>query len=393
MGSRASAARPWRRPVKPGGAIRSVLVAVAALAACGGGEDSGDGDAPASASERRLGTVTDSSAAAATAAPEPSLRTRRLLGDTVAFAQVSAILPVGDVLFVTDAQMAPHVSAWSLETGELIGRTGRHGQGPREFVYPDWMLRLSPDSASVLVFDFKNRRFTSVTAVPGAVSGDGAPGELRIDSSFPFNPDMEIERPIPVAGGYLSNAVAADDALVRLDRAGRVERRVAWPQPFTERESPHGVGRSLLNRNFIGATPSRDRFALAYQFANRVVLFGEDGSPYATARGPRETVARYHFEDNRFVWDDGNEMAYWDVQLTDRRVYALFCGCRLGDDDHQLPREIHVFDLDGTFQETLRLDRPVSAFAVSPDGRRLYGAVETPHPLIAEWVLDSTAVP
>jgi hypothetical protein len=307
------------------------------------------------------------------------LRANRFLGDTTSFGNVIAMLPIEDVLFVADALIDPHISAWSITTGTLIGRVGRHGQGPNEFRYPDWMLAMRGAPTQVIIFDYKNRRFTYVS-----VNANG----IVIDSMFPLHTPVRIERPFPVNGGYISNALTSDEAIIHLDRTGAVLRKIRWTEPFTDRDAPTATGRSLLNRTFIGATPSRDRFAVVYQFANLLVLFTPDGKPYATVNGPRRTEARYYFKDNRFFWEEGNEMAYWDVQLTDERIYALFCGCRLGDEGDQLPREIHVFDMAGVFLETLVLDYPVAAFAVDPEGHRIFGAVESPYPVIAEWVIN-----
>jgi hypothetical protein len=353
-----------------------LFVFVTALTACGDDERQGYETVPHEIFA--MGTVTEYVALPSDV--ERSLKARRFIGDTAAFGQVVVILPVDDILFIGDGLMDPHISAWSISTGELLGRIGGHGQGPREFRYPDWILPVRSKPPQALVFDFQNRRFTAISVL----AGEG----LVIDSTFPMQAPVRIERPLPVKDGYISNVLAADDVLVRLDRNGAVVQRIAWDEPFTERDAPHNVGRSLLNRTFIAATPSGDRFAAAYQFANILVLFTSEGRPYATTRGPRDTEPKYYFRDNRFFWDDDNEMAYWDVQMTNDRIFAWFCGCRMGDQEHYLPSEIHVFDMGGKYLERLNLDHPVTAFAVDPENRRIYGAVETPYPLIAEWKLD-----
>jgi hypothetical protein len=135
--------------------------------------------------------------------------------------------------------MDPHISAWSITTGELIGRVGRHGQGPREFRYPDWMLRGQGETPQALVYDFKNRRFTSVSVVSA--------NSVVIDSSFPMQTPVEIERPFPVDNGYLSNVLVAEDVLVLLDEKGNV---------VVTRTAPKGNQRPQRGKD---ATPHKKR--------------------------------------------------------------------------------------------------------------------------------------
>lgn len=76
---------------------------------------------------------------------------------------------------------------------------------------------------------------------------------------------------------------------------------------------------------------------------------------------------------------------------TERFVYALYCGCdpRRGR-DHEKDYVIRVYDWRGNHVVDDKLDRYVGAIAVSPDDSILYGAIEDPAPMVAEWILPAT---
>lgn len=148
---------------------------------------------------------------------------------------------------------------------------------------------------------------------------------------------------------------------------------------------PHVVGRRLLNRSYLTARPDGERLALAYQWASRLDVFSADGRRLGSIEGPRPTTAKYRVSDNRFFWDPQGQMAYTGIQATSRYVYAMFCGCREADDPDQRSQRVHVFQWNGDFVSEIVLDRRVTAFAVSPDDRILYGSITEPHPAVGEW--------
>jgi hypothetical protein len=148
---------------------------------------------------------------------------------------------------------------------------------------------------------------------------------------------------------------------------------------------PEPNGRRLLNRNFMADQPGGGRFVLAYQFGNRVEFYTGAGERYGQVSGPRETEPRFGLAKGRLRWEDGNEMAYSGAYATERYVYALFCGCRLGEDVP--PSRVHVFRWNGDFVGEVTLDRPVLEIAVSPDDATLYAGIEEPYPGVGEWKL------
>jgi hypothetical protein len=319
---------------------------------------------------------------AAEAQPADTLALSRLFGDSVAFASISGIQPMGRQLFVTDRMMSQHLALIDLETGAVRARMGRDGEGPNEFRDPGAFMVESTSPARAWVYDFQNRRLSLLAATPA--------GELSIERSRPFNVGESIEQPLRLGGRYVANGLFPDYTLLVLDSTATPLQRIEADQPFPARTIPHVVGRRLLNRSYLTGHPGGQRLALAYQWASRIDFFSADGDRLGSVQGPRGTAAKYRVSsDDRFFWDPQGQMAYTAIQSTARYVYAAFCGCREADDPDQRSQRLHVFRWNGDFVSEIQLDRRVTAFAVSPDDAFLYGSITEPHPAVGEWKLPA----
>lgn len=304
---------------------------------------------------------------------------RRQFGDSLSFARISSLTVMGDHLLVTDRMMSPHLAMINLRSGEVERHFGNHGEGPREFQDPSWVVVDSHDPPEGRVYDFLNRRLTRVRL--GEASG---PEVLETTS---LNLGLSIQSPVPTASGIIANGIFPDFTFLVLSGDGSPISRLVADPPFTPQRIGHFTGRRMLNRNWLAVRPDGKRIALAYQFASRIDWFTADGDRYGTVAGPRETEARWSVRDGRFFWDDDNQKAYVGAHGGEHHLFALFCGCHNGEEPR--PDRIHVFTWDGDFVGELALDRPVFAFTVSPDERMLYGATMEPFPAVGEWELPA----
>ncbi|HEX8391759.1 MAG TPA: BF3164 family lipoprotein [Longimicrobium sp.] len=311
--------------------------------------------------------------------PRDTLRQVRSFGDTSAFAIPTAVHRVGDLLVVTDRFMNPHISVFSATTGEVVRRAGRHGKGPGEFQDPSWLVRDAGPSDLLWAYDFSNRRFSLLE--PGK--------DDMVTREVPLDAGVSLATPVWNASGVISNGLFPDYTLVRLDSAGRIRSRLASDPPFTTKHIANATGRRLLNRSFMTVNPSRTRLALSYQWKSRVDFFTIEGERIGSVAGPRHTTATFRVAGDRFFWgrDDENEMAYWQMDSTERYVYALFCGCKPGLGN--LPSMLHVYDWNGNFVAEFAFDRQVTSLDVSDDDRVVYATMESPYPGVGEWRLPA----
>ncbi len=303
----------------------------------------------------------------------------RTFGDSVAFAQITSVREVGDYLLVTDRYSSPHNAVVDVRSGDILGRFGRDGQGPGEFRDASWSLPLTTHSGMAWLYDFKNHRLSLVSL--------HAPDHGRVVRELALAGTGDLERPIQVGDRIISNGLFANHTLALFDTMGRLVSRIAVTPPFTKGDISHGTGRFMLNRNFLAAHPRKDRIALAYQFDNRLDILTATGSLLRSVRGPVRVTPRFHVKGDRFFWEDGNEMAYADVDASNQYVYALFCGCRLGQE--QPSSRVHVFRWDGDYVGEILLDRVVRTINVTPNDTLLYGAVDDPYPQVSQWRLPA----
>ena len=93
------------------------------------------------------------------------LEENRILGGPEDFGLIWTIAVVNDThLLVGDEQSDHHLMVVDIETGKVVSRFGRHGEGPYEFRQP---LRITPDpkraDTTWWVYDFMNWNWTPVT--------------------------------------------------------------------------------------------------------------------------------------------------------------------------------------------------------------------------------------
>ncbi|MBI4544863.1 MAG: hypothetical protein HY703_06700 [Gemmatimonadetes bacterium] len=352
------------------------------LACLGCGAD--DGALPGREAARTAPAVARQRAPQLEAGSEPrdTLPLRRAFGDSLAFGWISGLWIAGENLLVSDPQTSPHLLLIDRRSGAIRKRFGRHGRGPREFQDPVWAVPVPGDPSQVWVYDFQNKRL--------ALLRPDAPDDGVVEKELPLLAGLSLSSPVWTGDRIVSNGLFPDHTLTVLDRTGRIISSIIADPPYSAREVPHGVGRMLLNRSFLAVHPGLERLALSYQYRSRVDFFTAAGEMYASTTGPRPVTPRYHVADGRHFWDPGSEMAYAGAAAGSRFVYALFCGCRLGQNGQSsLPARIHVFDWEGRFLEELALDRPVIQFTVSAGDSLLYASFQDPYPRVGEWALPA----
>jgi hypothetical protein len=308
-----------------------------------------------------------------------TLRQSRRFGDTLSFAYIRAVRVVGDYVLVADREMDPHLTLLDRRDGAIVSRFGRDGEGPGEFRNPAWIVPSFDGPPVIWVFDFGTQRFTALRI--------GADATLTVAEERRFNPPAPVQNPIWLDGRVLTNGLFSDFTLLLAEGDGTPLSRIRTNPPFTDERLAHPVGRYMANRNWLAATPSGDRFVLAYQFDSRIDVFNRDATWSVSARGPRPVTPSFRVTGNRFFWNDENEMAYRWVAATERYVYALFCGCKKEEEDPSTT--IQVFRWDGTFVDEFTTEHPLTAFDVTPDDSTLYGGYEAPHPFLGEWHLPA----
>jgi hypothetical protein len=143
----------------------------------------------------------------------------------------------------------------------------------------------------------------------------------------------------------------------------------------------------------VTVRPDRSRFAIATRQADRVEIFGSDGTPVAQVTGSTGFLPRFETSQRAagvsMATGDDLRAGYVDLASTDRHLYALFSGNRAGEAGPQtfFGRQVHVFDWSGRMVARLELDEPALTIALTPDESRLFAVRHDPEPSIARYDL------
>lgn len=307
----------------------------------------------------------------------------RTLGNDSVFAFVQDIADFTEVLVVTDGRMKYHGIVIDRSSGEVLHQFAREGGGPTELRGGAEIQRLSDSPPTIRLYSQQLKRFSYFKLSP--------PGyQPVLQMTRPLRLDRLVTDVQSIEGGQLvGNGMLGEDAVVVLDSAGTVNRRIWFPPPYTFDDIEHPRGVRQLNRNSI-VVQSRDKIALAYQGENRIAVMKGLSGPVILAKGPRRVNTSWTIRSGDFGLNlEEHEPAYVSVRATRSHIYALFCGCAFNPKEKKrpLPNKVHVFDWQGKFEGELRLNRRVSTVQVSKGDSLLWGLSQQPIPRLAEWEL------
>ena len=314
-------------------------------------------------------------------APDPvrTLKTVRVLGDSMAFGRIEDLEPMDARLLVLDTQGRNRVALLDTATGAVVDTGGRVGQGPGEYITPKAIDPAGPSRA--WVYDFQAGRLSLVDLAHLAAKPTRM---LRADAGL-FNP-------VWMGDTLVANGLFAGELLRFYTNQGTstVVAHAAGRPAFTR--VPPEVALHL-NRSALAVNPGRTRIAQAFLFTSRLQFYGRDGRILRTLAGPEEVTPDYRVVPDRrehisrFVRSDRTRFSYLDVAATDRLVYALFSGRSRGeyDDRAYTADQLHVFTWEGTLVGIWKLDQDVYRIAVDPRTGVLYGARDLPYPAVVRF--------
>lgn len=318
-----------------------------------------------------------------TSASIDSIVPRRTLGNDSVFAFIEDMAAFPEVIVVTDSRMKHHGVVVDRTSGEVLHQFAREGGGPTEIRGGAEIQKLGASPPVIRLYSQQLKRFSHFELSPP----DYQP---VLQMTRPLRLDRLVTDVQSIEGGQLvGNGMLGEDAVVVLDSAGMVDRRIWFPPPYTSDDIEHPRGVRQLNRNSI-AVQSRDKIALAYQGDNRIAVMRGLSGPVILANGPRRVNTSWTIRNGDFGLNlQKHEPAYVSVRASRSHIYALFCGCSFNPKEKKrpLPNKVHIFDWQGQFEGELRLSRRVSNIQVSKGDSLLWGLSQQPIPRLAEWEL------
>jgi hypothetical protein len=279
-------------------------------------------------------------------------------------------------LWVADGAHDPALHLIDAVSGRLILSIGRKGEGPGEFAsVPTIHIAPGDTSGGIWAYDSSLGRLTwlkpliplldPVTVRVEPALGGNVPGGVPVPWRVAW---VEPERLIGVnpSDSARFSIISPSGALIRT-----VPGALLGPMdaPFNERM------KATMTGFFLCPWPERG-FALLFTHVGRIEYYDRD------ARAVR--VADVPFPSDGFVTDrDGNlkpfygDNYYKSCVVHDDRLYAAFSGRRdrdyePGDPASSAAGYLHVFNWSGELTEVFRLNPPVTAIDIPPEGGVLY---------------------
>jgi hypothetical protein len=297
----------------------------------------------------------------------------------------STIMPIGEHLLVLDEIGDSALHVISAADGRRVRSQGRRGAGPGEYKGATGISPDPRDRESAWVYDFALTRLTRVR--PGRLDENRTDPEI-----ITLTNDVMPVQPIWLGDSLLASLnFSPRGRLTFFGRDGELLRG-AGGVPADERGTPPGV----LQQAWVGQLASRpagDRLVLVTLYADQIEIYRRDGLLQKKVRGPFHFDPRFTVDDiqgfKTMASDESMRIGYPGVATTNERIYALFSGRTREAFGAEVTfgRYLHVYDWDGNLLRVLELDKAVTAIALSPDRRLLYGVANTPEPVIMSYEL------
>ncbi|MDD3310461.1 MAG: BF3164 family lipoprotein [Dysgonamonadaceae bacterium] len=317
----------------------------------------------------------------------------------------SLIIILSIILLVSCTKQGNNVFLSDIKpvSGELVNVDCLIGK-PYRLVFHDTLLFICDpfDSKTLTVLDVRNNRCIDRVLQTGSGPGEVS-GSLRFslssihkklyvfqiqsgifntynisDKSFPLVESVHIvERP--------ANVVATAGALVGIgpfekgryhiyDRQGNFMNH-AGTYP-SEEISKNAQARFFLYQGDLCSQPEGGYFSLGSSYSDNLEFYKiQNGQTELLKKyGARDVEAKF---ENTVQLDDNCLLGYKSSYATDKYCYMLYSGKTFAENNRRVSwgKNIFVFEWDGNFVKSFRLDHEVLAFAVDESNGIIYGVV------------------
>lgn len=264
-----------------------------------------------------------------------------------------------------------YLHAFTYPEMKPIASFGKRGNGPGELLIVENIRFFSLDSIWVL-----DSNKNEITRWSLSVENRSANLEQKISI------DKQVSRALDFAvtnQGFIVPGYLGEYRLHHLNFDGKVissEGEIPCNNPKQFKDYKPALAQAW--RSFIDYNPINRKIVLATQLGEvieiidsnerHVVIKGKGGDPV--------------FNVSQQWAIPAGIMGYWDVQLTQTRIYAIFQGEKMSDVQTKIERnvtqqnggqQLYVFDTEGNSLAKYILDTPISGFTVNEETKTLVG--------------------
>ncbi len=335
-----------------------------------------------------------SSSSVGEAVPEIAVHVDPLPGDTLMLGYVGSVTVRDTFLLLSDSyvqgqgQNGAFLQLYGFPSLRPLCRFVSKGKGPGETL---GMAGYVVDGDSVRVFVGMPARML-VYALADLVRGERQPARII---PYPAEQCENANGFGKLDSGFMLVRFSGDPAsgrVVRIDSLGGVTGSY-YSIPYRPEEVEHLAGYSPYMVTMlwqVKAAAAGETVVLGTTLGDVLEIYNlRDSTRNRVVRGP-DGVPEVGFEGETIVF--GVKSGYQDLKIVGDRIYAMYLGERFDEAENETAEGrgsmLRVFDLDGKWLKTYRLDRKIGCFDILPDGRTVIAADPT-----AEYQLCTFTLP
>lgn len=285
------------------------------------------------------------------------------------------LIIVDSLLIVNDhfdeEEVTYFYAIFNKDDGELYQIFGREGRGPDEFLDNSYMFRAPNGSNNIII---NNRRLFSLSEISlERVLSNSS--KITVDHVDELNTSYSLVSKID-DNLLFGTGMFTDGRFALADTSGELI-NTFLNYPFEDEFddiSKRDLG--MAYQSSFSFHPTKPLVAVAnFTAGNLDILRVENDSI--------EEISQIHSYPPKFenqssetqisvMFNSDNKMGYWDVDVTEEYIYALYSGRERADPNQSTGNKLLVFDWEGNPIKQLNLDVNVSRFAVSQNNETLY---------------------
>lgn len=313
---------------------------------------------------------------------EKQTLTGKVLLKSEALLDPANLLVTDSLLLVCNQKDSFHLEAFRLSDGDELGRFLSKGNGPEEFIYLGGMQR-SIDKQSVYVSDFATHKLFRYE-VENILHGRFAPTPVALpDRNHKIEGTQFTYYWVSRYGIVAQNITDRGRVCLFTPDTFLFGGEYPAPERLDERLREYPFASTRLYQSQVSLSPCGDKMVLACDLGDMLDVYSLQERAIATAWSywqsyPDEVVVMPSGEGRYMA---GSTMRstyhYLGVCASDRFIFALYSGKKLGESDYMTGSRIRVVGWDGTKSKELETPDKLRAISLSPDGNTLYGIHQT----------------
>lgn len=273
---------------------------------------------------------------------------------------------------ISDISNVPPLHLINLTEDEYLAGIGREGRGPGEFLAPGSIFAFERDS--VLVLDNENIRITKVNLTNGKHLRNlknANPGIINLEFKGLPMEVFPIERERYAAIGLIRTGGKKNIAI--LDSTGS-QNKLAGEIPNFDADIPSNV-HQLAWRSTATSNKDGSKFAVGYYNVDILEIYNDSGELLETIRGPKQDKLNYSIKNKRLSLGEYTNRSYIDLASAGSNIYALYSGKSIKESKNNFGQYILIFDWEGNFIKSFKLDQFTFSITIDERSGTLYGIV------------------